>query len=935
METKFSQKSLRSVLEALGYSVDRDAKIHCIDPTHREATPSAHVNHQVLHCYGCKQSWNAIQVIQTVMQCTEEEAKDWYSYHLLGESVDDWKSKSYRYRPLERREPEPKPSEVKPADYANQLDRFIVASSSPERLRQATNYLKERGLDGTQEVYLAPTSYDVSWLKPLQGRLIIPYRSFDGTLMHLQGRAMDADKNKYMYHRLFGGGKQLFGLDALGEKTDTLIIAEGALTAMAINQAMRRKKSMVCIGASDKNQKPEPILEILSRYKRIKEVILCPDFDDAQEHSGLQSFILLGRELLAAVKNNAVRVSIIPSWQGEHKDALDLLKAEGERGLQAVFKTKVRVKSSDEEQYRVRDAYKLIQKIHEPDQLRELMVKALNTPYDYKQGRPLNALKNALECIVYNPMRRNYQYFKSVEKSAIVPEEYYRYKSKDGKWLVKTNYMAWRSQLKSALIEMQYTVANNQVILEVLQHDAVKKLFYRSPFDDIKVDFSIEEEADAWFGERDPLRKVLSYFKFADEEQAYHVFDVWLKHMWLTVHKMHDESLAGDDTIINHLMPIVYGKQGTGKGTLFKVLSYSPEYAGVLYDVQDLKNAVQVAMGKIAMHWDDMNPRKLDVESVKRYVTTGSIPIRLPYREEAEDIIRTDSIYASTNHISLLIDETGSRRSYPLEMLYSGISPQILSTVLPSLTAELGAYYYNLVGYELSTHGDIYAYYGALTAQKDQLFRVANERNYFAKNINYVPSIDLLDDYFNEINQYHIYGRDMIASEDWTLENHIITRLRKAKTDSCWCSKQEFVKYCEGMKIFDSNVISVAKNAFMARASHHGYDVSVRKVKNISIYQSSISIYLLPPTAVERLRGELSLSTLDAMKEEMPKSRPSASSVITASDASTRASTHRTGYILEEEDMQQPIAKRMPPIDIGGGDGYDIRRNRSDPPEKG
>lgn len=875
LATKFSQVPLIEVLNRLGYTPNSNNMICCIAPDHHEHTPSCQINSQVLYCYGCNQKWNAIQVIETVLQCNTEAAKDWYSVHMLGEVLDGWKEKQYQYKPIERK-PLPKEREVtKPSDYQEQLERLVSLAGTSERLRQATNYLRERGLDGSQEVYLAPSTFDAKWLYPLKDRLLIPYRSFDGNLLHFQGRSFGNDKEKkYNYHNLFGGGVAIYGLETINDKTTTIVLAEGALTAMAIRQAMKKKKEIAVVGASSKNQKVSQVMEILHKFKHIKEVVLFPDYDVAAERTGLQQFLLLGREILDQIPNKAVKVTIIKAIQGKHKDALDLLKAEGERAIQAVYKTKARIMSSDEEQHKVRDKYKLVDKISSPEQLYDLVIEAKNTPYHHN-SRAIEQLKFVMECIRYNPIKQDYDYFEpiKVSKDDLSYFEASRYVSSNGIVLIPSEYSVWTAMLSKAVFACGYVVIRDATVDKFLGARDTIELLKVSPLHEHEKQFSTQEERKAWLDERNPLAQVLSHFRFMDDERAAKVLDIQLRFQWLSIHRMLDKRWATRELVFDFI-PTFVGEQGSGKNRLFKILSYAHVdngLSGLLRNPQDSNQTIEDSIGKFAMYWDDFSPGKLDAAAIKRIVSMSVATKRLPYERRSKNILMTYVLYASTNHHTMLVDYTGNRRFYPLEMVANKLhgKKQIDDY---QLCYDLADYYYNLVLYELienhENQGNLDTYYKKLMGEKEAIVEEARNSGYFEQYTNYHEHINQLDEYFEDVQAYHLMGKDMLMSGEWDEDKHIIARLRQRKTDKYYCSPAEFKKYCEAKNYLNSQITSLSSGAFKERAKHYGYDISKCESKYVAAYRGSIRMYELPPITLIKQQRELLLENADNQKNE-------------------------------------------------------------------
>lgn len=117
-------------------------------------------------------------------------------------------------------------------------------------------------------------------------------------------------------------------------------------------------------------------------------------------------------------------------------------------------------------------------------------------------------------------------------------------------------------------------------------------------------------------------------------------------------------------------MPVLRGKQGTGKSTGVKVLFGADWFSDA--DLGDLKgkDAAILLLGKWGQEMAELQGlSRADLKTLKAFCSRATDTIRLPYGRSASDLPRRCVFIGTTNEGGYLTDPTGNRRFWPLEVL--------------------------------------------------------------------------------------------------------------------------------------------------------------------------------------------------------------------------------------------------------------------------
>ena len=120
-------------------------------------------------------------------------------------------------------------------------------------------------------------------------------------------------------------------------------------------------------------------------------------------------------------------------------------------------------------------------------------------------------------------------------------------------------------------------------------------------------------------------------------------------------------------------VPIIMGGQGCGKSTLIRYLAINDDYFGEL-KIMEGQQAIENLQGKWIMEIPEMSAftKAKDQEAIKAFVSRQRDSYRKPYERNTTELLRRCTFLASSNDLNPLVDKTGNRRWYPVEIRSSG-----------------------------------------------------------------------------------------------------------------------------------------------------------------------------------------------------------------------------------------------------------------------
>lgn len=133
------------------------------------------------------------------------------------------------------------------------------------------------------------------------------------------------------------------------------------------------------------------------------------------------------------------------------------------------------------------------------------------------------------------------------------------------------------------------------------------------------------------------------------------------------IHRLYAPGTKFDD------VPILMGSQGCGKSTLVRFLAMHDDYYGEVTSV-DGQQAIEQLAGKWICEMSEMLAltKSREQEAVKAYITRAVDSYRKPWDKNISEFPRRCIIIATSNSFNMLVDKSGNRRYYPVEVHSNG-----------------------------------------------------------------------------------------------------------------------------------------------------------------------------------------------------------------------------------------------------------------------
>ena len=133
------------------------------------------------------------------------------------------------------------------------------------------------------------------------------------------------------------------------------------------------------------------------------------------------------------------------------------------------------------------------------------------------------------------------------------------------------------------------------------------------------------------------------------------------------IHRLYAPGTKFDD------VPILMGGQGCGKSTLVRFLAMHDDYYGEVTSV-DGQPAIEQLSGKWICEMSEMLAltKSREQEAVKAYITRAVDSYRKPWDKNISEFPRRCIIVATSNNYNMLVDKSGNRRYYPVEVHSNG-----------------------------------------------------------------------------------------------------------------------------------------------------------------------------------------------------------------------------------------------------------------------
>ena len=133
------------------------------------------------------------------------------------------------------------------------------------------------------------------------------------------------------------------------------------------------------------------------------------------------------------------------------------------------------------------------------------------------------------------------------------------------------------------------------------------------------------------------------------------------------IHRLYEPGCKFED------VPILMGDQGCGKSTLVRYLAINDDFFGEL-KVMEGQQAIEDLSGKWIMEIPEMSAftKAKDQEAIKAFISRQRDSYRKPYDRNTTELYRRCTFLASSNDRNCLVDKTGNRRWYPVELKSNG-----------------------------------------------------------------------------------------------------------------------------------------------------------------------------------------------------------------------------------------------------------------------
>ena len=114
-------------------------------------------------------------------------------------------------------------------------------------------------------------------------------------------------------------------------------------------------------------------------------------------------------------------------------------------------------------------------------------------------------------------------------------------------------------------------------------------------------------------------------------------------------------------------VPVLVGKQGSGKSTIAKWLAMDDRYYTVTRDMSGDQRSIEALSGAWIVEIAELAAfNATSVERLKAFISVSVDRYRLPYDRNISDLPRSCFFIGTTNNETFLTDKTGNRRFYPV-----------------------------------------------------------------------------------------------------------------------------------------------------------------------------------------------------------------------------------------------------------------------------
>ena len=266
-------------------------------------------------------------------------------------------------------------------------------------------------------------------------------------------------------------------------------------------------------------------------------------------------------------------------------------------------------------------------------------------------GKPLSTIKNFLTIMEEDPQ------YEGVRFNELTGQAEIHSITEDGK-PQKRNWQDSDDAASREYIETNYQIHNRSK-----HDDALRILFARrtyNPLRDLVESFvwdgqnRCERFLTRWMGaEESPYSREISRLLFAG-----------------AINRLYIPGCKFDE------VPVLVGtKQGEGKSTCIQWLGLHDDFVSTTRNLSGDQKSIEAIQGAWLVEIPEMAAFKIsESESIKAFITAQNDKIRLPYDKRTTVLPRRCVFVGTSNTSSFLIDKTGNRRWYPIDVHSSGYS---------------------------------------------------------------------------------------------------------------------------------------------------------------------------------------------------------------------------------------------------------------------
>lgn len=244
----------------------------------------------------------------------------------------------------------------------------------------------------------------------------------------------------------------------------------------------------------------------------------------------------------------------------------------------------------------------------------------------------------------------------------------------------KKNHTTSYEELKDSDINTIYIKLKNKI--RNLRKEDIKIYVNSNYVEDFNPleDFLSSQNLDS--SNTDYIKKLAETVKTTNDELFQKIFKKWFI---LVI------ASALRSMVINPMALIFVGKQGVGKTTwLRNLLPHNFQnyyYSGSINPSN--KESLEMLATRILINLDELTSLdKSSLESFKELMTKEKVSYRKPYATTTQDFDRVASFVGSSNYKEVLVDSTGNRRFFCVEVLSMKLPPEEIL-----LNAYLQAYF--------------------------------------------------------------------------------------------------------------------------------------------------------------------------------------------------------------------------------------------------